>query len=163
VGILNSQRMVDLIARVKSQYDLVFFDSPPILGVSDGSVLASECDVTIMVVQHRRFPRSMLQRVKQAVTNAGGKLIGVVLNNVDSRHDDGYSYYNNYSDYYAAPRPDKKKSAPTPRRAATAPPAATSASVAHAAPVPPPAPAAPATPAAPAAPARPRTVDHEDY
>jgi succinoglycan biosynthesis transport protein ExoP len=78
VGILNSQRMVDLIRKVKQQYDLVFFDSPPILGVSDGSVLASECDVTIMVVQHRRFPRAMLQRVKQAVMHAGGTLIGVV-------------------------------------------------------------------------------------
>ncbi len=131
VGILNSQRMVDLIAKVKKQYDLVFFDSPPILGVSDGSVLASECDATVMVVQHRRFPRSMLQRVKLAVANAGGRLIGVVLNNVDAKHDDGYSYYSNYSDYYATPREEKKKSetAPvptTPRRTSdiplTAPP-----------------------------------------
>jgi len=102
VGILNSQRMTDLIAKLKSQYDLVFFDSPPILGVSDGSVLASEVDITIMVVQHRRFPRVMLQRVKQAVLNVGGRLIGVVLNNVDSKHDDGYSYYNNYNEYYGA-------------------------------------------------------------
>jgi Mrp family chromosome partitioning ATPase len=100
--------MVDLIAKVKQQYDLVFFDSPPILGVSDGSVLASECDITIMVIQHRRFPRAMLLRVKQAVAHAGGTLIGVVLNNVDARHDDGYSYYNSYTDYYAP----KKKSAP---------------------------------------------------
>lgn len=108
VGILNSQRMVDLIAKVKQQYDLVFFDSPPILGVSDGSVLASECDITIMVIQHRRFPRAMLLRVKQAVAHAGGTLIGVVLNNVDARHDDGYSYYNSYTEYYAP----KNKSAP---------------------------------------------------
>ena len=148
VGILNSQRMVDLIAKVKGQYDLVFFDSPPILGVSDGSVLASECDVTIMVVQHRRFPRAMLQRVKQAVANAGGKLIGVVLNNVDSKHDDGYSYYNNYSDYYATPRRDKKKAAPAPRRTG---------------PVGAPASTAMEEPVAPAPPSRPRTVDHEDY
>lgn len=101
VGILNSQRMTELIQKLKQQYDLVFFDSPPILGVSDGAVLASEVDVTIMVVQHRRFPRAMLQRVKQAVTQVGGTLIGVVLNNVDTRHDDGYSYYNAYSEYYA--------------------------------------------------------------
>ncbi|MES2569295.1 MAG: polysaccharide biosynthesis tyrosine autokinase [Verrucomicrobiota bacterium] len=107
VGILNSQRMVELIARVKEQYDLVFFDAPPILGVSDGSVLASECDVTIMVVQHRRFPRAMLDRVKKAVVHCGGRLIGVVLNNVDPRHDNGYSYYNSYNDYYA-PRPAEK-------------------------------------------------------
>jgi len=115
VGILNSQRMVDFIGQVKTQYDLVFFDAPPILGVSDGSVLASECDVTIMVVQHRRFPRAMLQRVKQAVLQAGGKLIGVVLNNVDARHDEGYSYYNSYNDYYGKPA-KAPKTAPTPRR-----------------------------------------------
>ncbi len=104
VGILNSQRMTDLIAKLKQQYDLVFFDSPPILGVSDGSVLASEVDITIMVVQHRRFPRAMLQRVKQAVLGVGGRLIGVVLNNVDSKHDDGYAYYNSYNEYYGARR-----------------------------------------------------------
>jgi Mrp family chromosome partitioning ATPase len=102
--------MTDLVRKLKTQYDLVFFDSPPILGVSDGSVLASEVDMTIMVVQHRRFPRAMLQRVKQAVINVGGHLIGVVINNVDARHDDGYGYYNSYTDYYAprraeAPRP----------------------------------------------------------
>jgi capsular exopolysaccharide synthesis family protein len=117
VGILNSQRMTDLIAKVKSQYDLVFFDSPPILGVSDGSVLASEVDITIMVVQHRRFPRVMLQRVKQAVLNVGGRLIGVVLNNVDSKHDDGYSYYNSYNEYYGVRREAPKIEAPAPQLA----------------------------------------------
>ncbi len=106
VGILNSQRMVEMIAKAKGLYDLVFFDSPPILGVSDGSVLASEVDVTVMVVQHRRFPRAMLQRVKQAVQHAGGTLIGVVLNNVDTKHDEGYNYYNTYNDYY---NPRKKE------------------------------------------------------
>lgn len=117
VGILNSQRMTDLIAKVKSQYDLVFFDSPPILGVSDGSVLASEVDVTIMVVQHRRFPRVMLQRVKQAVLNVGGRLIGVVLNNVDAKHDDGYAYYYNYNEYYGPRRTTPKIEAPAPQLA----------------------------------------------
>jgi len=117
VGILNSQRMTDLIAKVKSQYDLVFFDSPPILGVSDGSVLASEVDITIMVVQHRRFPRVMLQRVKQAVLNVGGRLVGVVLNNVDSKHDDGYSYYNSYNEYYGVRRDAPKIEAPAPQLA----------------------------------------------
>ncbi len=117
VGILNSQRMTDLIAKLKQQYDLVFFDSPPILGVSDGSVLASEVDMTIMVVQHRRFPRAMLQRVKQAVLGVGGRLIGVVLNNVDSKHDDGYSYYNSYNEYYGARRETPRLEPATPQLA----------------------------------------------
>ena len=42
----------------------------------------------------------MLLRVKQAVQHAGGTLIGVVLNNVDTKHDEGYNYYNTYNDYY---------------------------------------------------------------
>jgi capsular exopolysaccharide synthesis family protein len=127
VGVLNSQRMTDLMHRVKGQYDLVFFDSPPILGVSDGAVLTSQVDMTIMVVQHRRFPRAMLLRVKQAVTQVGGHLIGVVLNNVDARHDDSYGYYNTYADYYAPQRDGGKrklaKAAPAlPAAAATARP-----------------------------------------
>ena len=109
--------MTELIAKLKQQYDLVFFDSPPILGVSDGSVLASEVDMTIMVVQHRRFPRAMLQRVKQAVLGVGGRLIGVVLNNVDSKHDDGYSYYNSYNEYYGARRETPRIEKPAPQLA----------------------------------------------
>ena len=105
VGMLNSQRMSDLIAELKVRYDLILFDSPPMLGVSDASVLASEVDQTIIVVQHRRFPRAMLTRVKQAIVGVGGSLLGVVLNNVDLKDDQNYSYYTNYYGYY---RPREK-------------------------------------------------------
>ena len=104
VGVLNSQRMMDLIAQVKDRFDIVFFDSPPILGVSDASVLVRALDLTVIVVQHRRFPRAMLQRVKQAVLNVGGNILGVVLNNVDVRHDQYYEYYTNYYNYYYTPQ-----------------------------------------------------------
>ncbi len=100
-GLLNSQRMVDLIADVKSRFDLVLIDSPPILGVSDASVLANEADMTMIVVQHRKLPRHMLMRVKQSVDNAGGKVVGVVLNNVDLRSDAQYAYYTSYYTYYS--------------------------------------------------------------
>ncbi len=105
VGILNSQRMSDMIAELKTRYDIIFFDSPPILGVSDGAVLASEVDQSIIIVQHRRFPRAMLQRVKQAISNVGGTVLGVVLNNVDLRHDPNYAYYTSYYEYYAVRSP----------------------------------------------------------
>jgi succinoglycan biosynthesis transport protein ExoP len=100
VGILNSQRMSDMIGELKSRYDIIFFDSPPMLGVSDASVLAAEVDQTVIVVQHRRFPRTMLSRVKQAVVGVGGTVLGVVLNNVDLKHDQNYYYYTNYYGYY---------------------------------------------------------------
>ena len=112
VGILNSQRMSDMIAELKQRYDIVFFDSPPMLGVSDASVLASEVDQTIIVVQHRRFPRAMLTRVKQAVLGVGGSILGVVLNNVDLKHDQNYYYYTNYYGYYTPREKETRRSRP---------------------------------------------------
>jgi len=109
IGYLNSQRMTDLIVALKNRFDIVLIDSPPILGVSDASVIVSEADCTIIVVQHRRFPRAMLQRVKQAVLNVGGNIIGVVLNNVDVKHDAAYGYYTSYYDYYAVDGGKKKR------------------------------------------------------
>lgn len=107
-GILNAQKMVELISRLRHQYDLVFVDSPPILGVSDSSVIVSQVDLTLMIIEHRRFPRIMLQRVKQAVQSAGGRLQGVVLNKFDMKHDAEYQYYSAYG-YYGPEREEKKE------------------------------------------------------
>jgi succinoglycan biosynthesis transport protein ExoP len=117
-GILNSRRMSELIQDVKQRFDLVLVDSPPILGVSDASVLASEVDLTMIVVQHRKLPRNMLMRVKQAVENVGGHVIGVVLNNVDVRSDSQYQYYTSYYTYYA---PAESQSIPSGSQSTGAP------------------------------------------
>ena len=87
--------------RNSNDFDLVLIDSPPILGVSDASVLASEVDLTMVVIQHRKLPRNMLIRVKQLIENVGGNLLGVVLNNVDVRSDSQYQYYTSYYTYYS--------------------------------------------------------------
>jgi capsular exopolysaccharide synthesis family protein len=100
-GILNSRRMSELIQDVKQRFDLIFVDSPPILGVSDAAVISSEVDLSIIVVQHRKLPRNMLLRVKQSIENVGGNILGVVLNNVDIRSDSQYQYYTSYYTYYA--------------------------------------------------------------
>jgi len=125
-GILNSRRMSELVQDVKERFDLVLIDSPPILGVSDAAVIASEVDLTMIVVQHRKLPRNMLMRVKQAVENVGGHVIGVVLNNVDVRSDSHYQYYTSYYTYYApteAPSTSEVSTgsiSPQPRRPAGA-------------------------------------------
>jgi polysaccharide biosynthesis transport protein len=100
-GLLNSAKFNALIEDVKQRFDIVLIDSPPILGVSDASVLCSIADVTMIVVQHRKLPRQMLMRVKQSVENVGGTVIGVVLNNVDLQSDKSYQYATNYYGYYA--------------------------------------------------------------
>ncbi len=115
-GILNSRRMSEMVQDVKQRFDLVLIDSPPILGVSDASVLASEVDLTMIVVQHRKLPINMLMRVKQAVENVGGTVLGVVLNNVDVRSDSQYQYYTSYYTYYSRSVIDKDKTLEAPER-----------------------------------------------
>ena len=123
-GILNSRRMSELVQDVKQRFDLVLIDSPPILGVSDASVLASEVDLTMIVVQHRKLPRNMLLRVKQAVENVGGQVIGVVLNNVDIRSDNQYQYYTSYYTYYApSAEPETRSNRPVVKSDKNAKPA----------------------------------------
>ncbi len=101
MGILSSQQMKDLIAEVKRRYDFVFFDSPPIMGVSDAVVLASEVDISLQVIQYRKYPQAMTLRAKQMVSKVGGYLVGIVLNNINMSQDENYYYYSGYYyDYY---------------------------------------------------------------
>ena len=108
VSLLNSDKMRELVDTVKGWFDLVLFDCPPILGVSDALVVSALVEGSIIVAQHRKFPRSILVRVKTALQNTGTKPLGVVLNNVDVRHDKNYEYYTSYSQYYTKPKPKEK-------------------------------------------------------
>ena len=101
LGILSSSQMKDLINELKTRYDFVFFDSPPIMGVSDASILASEVAMTIQVIQYRRYPQPMNIRAKQMIEKVGGNLVGIVLNNINMSQDESYYYYSGYyHDYY---------------------------------------------------------------
>jgi capsular exopolysaccharide synthesis family protein len=101
MGILGSAQMKEMIAELKQRYDFILFDSPPILGVSDASVLASEVDLVMQVIQYRRYPQPMTIRAKQMIEKVGGNLVGIVLNNINMSQDEGYYYYSGYyHDYY---------------------------------------------------------------
>lgn len=101
MGILGSAQMKEMIAELKQRYDFIFFDSPPILGVSDASVLASEVDLVMQVIQYRRYPQPMTIRAKQMIEKVGGNFVGLVLNNINMSQDEGYYYYSGYyHDYY---------------------------------------------------------------
>jgi polysaccharide biosynthesis transport protein len=102
LGILNSTQMKEFIQEAKRRYDFVFFDSPPIMGVSDASILASEVDLAVLVIQYRKYPQAMTLRAKQMVEKVGGTLLGVVLNNINISQDSYYYYYSGYYyDYYS--------------------------------------------------------------
>jgi polysaccharide biosynthesis transport protein len=120
LGILNSSRMKECINEVRRRYDIVLFDSPPIMGVSDASILASEVDMTMLVVQYRKYPQAMTIRAKQMVEKVGGTLVGVVLNNINISQDSYYYYYSGYYyDYYS--KRDEESPAPAGGTGSAAP------------------------------------------
>jgi capsular exopolysaccharide synthesis family protein len=102
MGVLSSAQMKELIRDLKRRYDYVFFDSPPIMGVSDASILSSEVDSVLQVIQYRRYPQPMTIRAKQMIEKVGGNLLGIVLNNINMASDENYYYYSGYYyDYYS--------------------------------------------------------------
>lgn len=101
-GLLSSFRMDKLMAEVSKRFDVVLFDSPPVLGVSDASLLVNKVDATLLVLQPRKMPLKALLRAKGVIQNAGGQLMGIVMNNVDISGDTQYQYYTTYYSYYAS-------------------------------------------------------------
>ena len=109
MGILGSTQMKQMISELKQRYDFIFFDSPPILGVSDASIIASEVDVVMQVIQYRRYPQPMTIRAKQMIEKVGGNFVGIILNNINMSQDEGYYYYSGYyQDYYYSRNPNEQ-------------------------------------------------------
>ncbi|VGO21358.1 GumC family protein [Pontiella sulfatireligans] len=101
LGVLDPKRIGELISSLKSKYDIVLIDTPPLVGISDSSILAKEADGAILVVQYRKYPRDMLIKAKSMMEALGVNAVGAVLNNINVMRDDYYYYYHSYySDYY---------------------------------------------------------------
>ena len=99
-GVLGSYRMEQLLNETSRRFDIVFFDSPPVLGVSDASLIVSKVDAALIVLQPRKMPLKALLRTKSIINNVGGQIMGLVMNNVDISSDSQYQYYTTYYSYY---------------------------------------------------------------
>jgi succinoglycan biosynthesis transport protein ExoP len=100
LGVLEPKRIGELMASLKSKYDVVLIDTPPLVGISDASIIAKEADGAIIVVQYRKYPREMLSKARQMIESLGVTVVGAVLNNINIMRDDYYYYYHSsYSDY----------------------------------------------------------------
>jgi len=111
MGILGSGQMKEMVSELKQRYDYIFFDSPPILGVSDASILASEMDLVVQIIQYRRYPQPMNIRAKQMIEKVGGNFVGIVLNNINMSQDESYYYYSGYYHDYYYSRNEKEQEA----------------------------------------------------
>lgn len=93
--LLESEVMSQLMDRLKVDFDLVLFDTPPILAVADAQILANKCDGSILVVKSGSTEKEGAIRAKDILMSSRSKLLGVVLNNKkmkDSHYQTTYYY-----------------------------------------------------------------------
>ena len=90
--ILGSDKMRDLIQQAKRDYEIILFDSSPVLAVTDPSVLSTLADGVIVVVSAGKSRAQELEQASELLERVGGKILGVVLNNFDPRRAYGILY-----------------------------------------------------------------------
>ena len=82
--------MEALIARLRTEADIILFDTPPVTAVTDASILASKVDGVLLVLQAGRTRRDRVKQANQILEKAKANVIGVVLN--DAQLESGYTY-----------------------------------------------------------------------
>jgi polysaccharide chain length determinant protein (PEP-CTERM system associated) len=106
--LLGSEAMRILIERLKETYDVILFDSPPVVAVTDAAVLSTQIDGTILIVSSGETTRNAENRAKTLLNNVQAQILGAVLNNVRVEGRYGSYYYYYYYHYYG-PRGSEKK------------------------------------------------------
>jgi len=91
--LLGSERMKERLNQMKELADVVIFDSPPVLAVTDATVLGALATGVILVADSGRTRSEVIRRGKQTLDQVGLKVLGVVLNKVAVRRGGGYYYY----------------------------------------------------------------------
>lgn len=89
--ILGSKRMEAMIAQLRSLADIVLFDTPPVIAVTDAAVLATRVDGVLLVLQAGRTRRDRAREARALLDKVKANIVGVVLNN--AKVEGEYSYY----------------------------------------------------------------------
>jgi polysaccharide biosynthesis transport protein len=97
--LVGSEQMRLLIDSLKSTFDHIVIDTPPLASFTDGVLLSAMCDGVIMVIHSNKCSRKVLLRSQQTLDDVGAKVLGVVLNHVDMRSPDYHYGYRHYSAY----------------------------------------------------------------
>jgi succinoglycan biosynthesis transport protein ExoP len=98
--LLSSARLEALFEEARKRFRHIVIDSTPLSGLSDAMVIAPRVDGVILVLRHGQVNRELAQRGVQRVTSVGGRLQGVVLNDVDMRDVLATEEYKGYASYY---------------------------------------------------------------
>ena len=104
-ALLARKSVVDLFAELRTRFEWILVDSPPLASVTDALLLARHADVAVMVVQHNKVDKKVVKRSVAALQKASPNVLGVVLNQVDVQQK-GYYYYYYQHDAAAGARRD---------------------------------------------------------
>ena len=101
--LLQSHAMELLVKDLRSRFDVVILDAPPLLPVTDAALLAARADGMLAIVRHGKTTRDQLAHALERVDSVGAKCLGVVINLVPPKRggDRGYGYGYGYSYSYA--------------------------------------------------------------
>ncbi|CQR46217.1 Tyrosine-protein kinase YwqD [Paraliobacillus sp. PM-2] len=91
--LLGSKAMGKLMEQACEYYDIVLFDTPPVLAVTDAQILANSCDGSILVLRSKQTDYEAAQKARDLLQPANAKLIGAVLNDRDMKKGNSYYYY----------------------------------------------------------------------
>lgn len=97
--LLGSVKLHHLINLLRQQFDYLVFDSPPVLSVTDSVVLSTQVDGVILVLRANKSRRAYTRQMVQTLRDVKANLIGVVLNDLKTRHA-GYGSFYYYKDPY---------------------------------------------------------------
>lgn len=91
--LLGSKAMLNFMEQALEEFDLVIFDTPPVLAVTDAQILGNICQGSVLVVSSGKTEKDSLVKTKELLTATNGKLLGVVLNNKKADKKGSYYYY----------------------------------------------------------------------
>ena len=94
--LLSSHKLADAIAKLRSQYKFIVIDSPPIMAATDAVILSVQTDGVLLVVRSGETPKEAFTRARDLLVGVKCRLLGVVLNAVDSSSPDYYYSYRYY-------------------------------------------------------------------
>jgi len=102
--LLATERMRNLIQQMEEEFDYVIFDTPPVINVTDSSILMHHVGGGLLVLRSFTTQRGFAQRAAELLSGTQGRLLGAILNNADIPKGaygyEGYYYYYSSYDYY---------------------------------------------------------------
>jgi capsular exopolysaccharide synthesis family protein len=99
--LLGSDAMRAMLTSAAETYQYIVIDSPPILSVTDGVILAREADAVVLVVRHGKSSKHIIRRARDLLVRAGAPITGIVLNAVDLNSPEYQGYYGQSGYHYA--------------------------------------------------------------